>query len=282
MAPSTGGSVGFMPDSTCAQHEHLGIFGQVDDGIDIRRRPNVRHAPQDRMILESFVNHPAGALFAVAAVMINPRLAEHLLSKPARPILVVPVVFGIRALLVLFVLERVSAGAQRDDRFAGVDVIHEMFHLLIRQLAEAQAHHAQISGIQRFQAGDVGQCQRINRAVGRVDGEQHGAFESVPRRKNLRQHRQRFFGAILLVPGEKDDVLALARPVLRPEQPNRPPAPAQPEPAATTTMLNNRWLSSLVTFLYLASHTTRPSMIVSRTRALSMSAGESGKDCGPA
>ena len=40
--------------------------------------------------------------------------------------------------------------------------------------------------------------------------EQHRAPESVALAEDLAQHRQRFLGAVLLVPGDQHDVLALA------------------------------------------------------------------------
>ena len=54
---------------------------------------------------------------------------------------------------------------------------------------------------------------RVDRAVGRVDGEQHGAGEAVALGENLPQLRQEFLGTVLLVAGDQHDLFALARPI---------------------------------------------------------------------
>src|SRR5215216_1519921 len=43
-----------------------------------------------------------------------------------------------------------------------------------------------------------------------VHREEDRAFEAVPLRKNLRQHGQSFFGTILLIAAQEDDVFAFA------------------------------------------------------------------------
>ncbi len=43
-----------------------------------------------------------------------------------------------------------------------------------------------------------------------VDGEEHGAFEAVPLREDLRELRACFFGAVFVVAADEDDVLAFA------------------------------------------------------------------------
>src|ERR1035437_3812862 len=97
------------------------------DGIDIRRHPYVRNTPQYWIRLECVVDHPARALVAVAAMVIHPRLPQHLLAEAAGPIFAVPVVLCIRAGKVVIVLERVGASAQGNDRLARVEVIYEVF-----------------------------------------------------------------------------------------------------------------------------------------------------------
>src|SRR5207245_7698822 len=62
-------------------------------------------------------------------------------------------------------------------------------------------------------AGDVVFDVGVDGAVLGVDGEEDGTFEAVLLGENLAELRQRFFGAILLIAAEEDDVLALSRPV---------------------------------------------------------------------
>ena len=109
----------------------------------------------------------------------------------------------------MVVLESMRAGAQGDDRLARVQVIREVLHLRVGQFAEAQAHDTHVGGVERRHAGNVRQYERVNRAVSRVDGEKHRALEAMAHGQDSGQHRQPFLGAILLVAGEEDDVLAL-------------------------------------------------------------------------
>ena len=125
-----------------------------------------------------------------------------------------PVVFRVGAGLVAVIFECVRARAQRDERLARVQIVREVLHLRVRQFPEPQAQHAQISRVQRGDAGHVRLIQRVDGAIGRIEGEHHRALEPVPHRQDLCQHRQPFLRPILLVPGEKNDVLALPRPGL--------------------------------------------------------------------
>src|SRR6516162_1487831 len=114
----------------------------MDDGIHIRRRPKIGNALQNWVILESSVDDSGGALFAVGPVMINPGFSQHLLTKTARPIFILPIVFCVWAVFVMFVSKGVRAGAQSDNRFSTVQKIHKMLHLFIRELAKSQSHDA--------------------------------------------------------------------------------------------------------------------------------------------
>src|SRR5205814_9543641 len=90
------------------------------------------------------VNHAGGALLTVSAVMVDPGLTQDLLTEAARPFFAAPIVFGIGTLLVVIVSKRMRAGAQSNDGFAAAQIIHEMLHLLIGQLAKSQRHDAQV------------------------------------------------------------------------------------------------------------------------------------------
>ena len=101
-----------------------------------------------------------------------------------------------------------SARAQCHDRFAREEIVGEMLHLIIRPSAKAQQHDAQIRRSQRLHARLV--VLRVWFDLAILDGEKHGAFEPVMNRQNLGQLRHAFLGPILLIPGQEDDVLALA------------------------------------------------------------------------
>ena len=146
--------------------------------------------------------------------VIYPRLAEHL---PAEALFVLfaavgPAVF--RKLAVLWNAEGVRRGPQADDRLARFDVIDEVLHLLIRQIAEPQAEHREISRLQRLDPrrviGQLVVVVRLDKPGLRINRKQHGAFEAMMLRENLRQLRQRLFRAVLVIPADEHDVLSLA------------------------------------------------------------------------
>src|SRR5438876_9461588 len=116
----------------------------MDDPVNIRWPPNVPDAAQDWMVFELFVNDAARAFLAVGAVMTDPGVAQNLLAATARPFLALPVEFGVWALLVARVLEGMSGSANGENRFAGIQIIDEVLHLVVRQFPKAQLHHHQV------------------------------------------------------------------------------------------------------------------------------------------
>jgi hypothetical protein len=85
---------------------------------------------------------------------------------------------------------QVSRGAHADDGLARFDVVHDVLHLLVRQIAEAREDHHQIGGFERFQAGNVVILIRIDGSILPVDREKHGASEAMLLGENLAQLRQ--------------------------------------------------------------------------------------------
>jgi len=145
------------------------------------------------VILVRRIDDTGGALFAVGPVMVDPGLSENLLSETARPLLASPIVFRVRALLVMIVGKGMRAGAQGNDRFAAVKVIDKMFHLLVRKFAESQGHHTKVRRIERRHPGNVGQGYRVDCPIGGVNRKQDRALETVAHGQNLRQHREALF-----------------------------------------------------------------------------------------
>ena len=97
-----------------------------------------------------------------------------------------------------------------DDRPARFDILDDVLHLLVGQVAEARGDNHQVG---RLEALPGRGCCRVwlgSIVPSLVDGEQHGAFETVMLGQDLAQLRQRLLGAILLVAADQDDVLALA------------------------------------------------------------------------
>ena len=145
----------------------------------------------------------------MVAVVIDPGLAEHLPAEAAVPFLALPTCTRRRSCRRLDV-ERVRRRPHADDRPARLDVVDDVLHLFVGQVAEAGEDDHQVGGLQRFQAGDVVRLIGVDGAVLGVDGKQHGAFEAVMPGQDLRQLRQGLLGAVLLVAADQDDVLALA------------------------------------------------------------------------
>ena len=68
----------------------------------------------------------------------------------------------------------------------------------IGQIAEPREDDHQIGRLQRLKAGNVADV-RVDRAILRINREQHGAFEAMVLRQNLAQLGQGIFAAILFV-----------------------------------------------------------------------------------
>ena len=69
------------------------------------------------------------------AVMADPSLAEDLSTEAAVPRLAPPRIVG--ELFPLFDVEGVRRRAEADDRLAGLDVVGDVLHLFVGQVAEA-------------------------------------------------------------------------------------------------------------------------------------------------
>ena len=50
-------------------------------------------------------------------------------------------------------------GAEADDRLARLDIVGDVLHLVVGQIAEARGDDHQVGGLECFEAGDVvGDC----------------------------------------------------------------------------------------------------------------------------
>jgi hypothetical protein len=97
-----------------------------------------------------------------------------------------------------------------DHGLAGLQIAIQWRHLFLGQIPEAGEDHQQIRRVQRFHAGNVLHVGRVDQARARIDREEHGAGEAMLRGEDLRQLRERFLRAVLLIARDEDDVLALA------------------------------------------------------------------------
>lgn len=111
---------------------------------------------------------------------------------------------------------------QRDERFAGIDVLHDLFALGHRQREQTTEEDDLIGLRQVFEAGDVVGLEcllfpflGIHRHAGVdqavfVDGKEDGAVEAVMGAEDFREHRHRLFAAVFLVGRDEHDVLPFA------------------------------------------------------------------------
>ncbi len=121
--------------------------------------------------LRASIEDAARAFDAMVAVVVHPGFAQDLLAKAAGPVPVAPIILGVGVLLVPIVLEGMGAGAQGDDRLAGVEVVNEVLHLGLGQLPETQGHETDIGGVEGVEAGDIIKNGWLDDAAGGVDGE---------------------------------------------------------------------------------------------------------------
>ena len=104
------------------------------DGVYVRWPPNVIHAFEDGMVSFGLVEHAAGALVAVIAVVVDPSIAENLLTETTGPDLALPVVIRIRAGRTLDG-ERMG-GCSNAESVSPNSQIGHVLHLVVGQIAE--------------------------------------------------------------------------------------------------------------------------------------------------
>ena len=107
-------------------------------------------------------------------------------------------------------LKRMGRGAKPDHRTATIQVIGDVLHFLVGEILEAQRNDQQVRGVERFESRDIG-TPGLDETCLRVRRDEHAALEPVAFRQDSRERRKRFLGPILVVAGQKDDVLAVAR-----------------------------------------------------------------------
>ena len=197
--------------SNFSQHQRPAVAGQGKPNlVDVRGAPNVLAAADDRAVAHAFDDHAPRALDAVMAVVIDPLLAEHLAAEPALPAFLIAVAAILRVRLSRRNVERVSGGPHPDDGPARIEILDDVPHLVVRQVAVAGGDDHQVGRPEGLQPGDVVGRDRADRPVFRIDGEQDGTLEPMTGGEDLAQLRQGLFAAIFLVAGDQDDLFALA------------------------------------------------------------------------
>ena len=182
--------------------------------IDVRVTPDVGDAGEDGMAPLLLDDEAASGVGHPFTVVVQKRAAQNVLP-PAH----LPAIDLVRQLTDKAVIR----GAKRDDGSAGVDILHDVLQLGLRQREQTGEEDDEIGGRQVFQTGDVVLFEfglfpllgihrqgRIHLAA-LVHAEEHGAVEPMMHAENLRHHGHRLLAAILLVGGNQDDVFAFTR-----------------------------------------------------------------------
>ena len=161
--PSTGLSSGFIPSSTWPKTSGVQSAGSGNAPHRRRSVPKCR-----RRLMPRRIGLPAWPVAMMPRVLscpclpwwFDPCLAQHLPAESAGPIpcLVREAKLGVSCALREF--EGVGRGAHADDRPARLDVIDDVLHLLVGQVAEARGDDHQVGVSRAFQPGNVvGRCR---------------------------------------------------------------------------------------------------------------------------
>ena len=165
------------------------------------------------MVLGIGGDDPPRALPAVAAVVVDPGLSQHLPPESLRHFLVLLVPTVVMEGPVLGDVEGMRRRPHTDHGPAGRQVVVDLLHLGVGKVAEPRRDHHQVGRPQRLEAGDVVDRVGVDRARLRVDRVEHRAAEAVVPGEDLRQLRERLLAAVFLVAADEHDPPALPRPL---------------------------------------------------------------------
>ena len=102
-----------------------------------------------------------------------------------------------------------SGRAQADNGPSPVQVIDKVLHLLVGPVLEAGEDHHEICRLKSLQARDIGMPRDNLPLV--VHSEEDGTFEPMMPGQDPREGGKSFLRFVLMVTGDKDEVLALPR-----------------------------------------------------------------------
>ena len=148
-------------------------------------------------------------------MVADPLLAEHGPAKPVGPFLLLTLiaVAVVRVCSILGDVKPVRCRPQADHGLASPQIVVDLLHLLVGQVAKPGGDHHQVSLPQGLEPRDIVPLVGADLARGRIDRVEHRAGEAVVLREDLRQLRERLFAAILLIAAHEHYLLALAGPV---------------------------------------------------------------------
>ena len=103
-----------------------------------------------------------------------------------------------------------GGGPHGDERFAGAEVGIDVVHLVVGQSAPAGKEEGEVGGIEGLEAGDVVAEGGVDDSGVGIDGKQDRTLEAVMVGEDAAKLAEGFFGAVFVVAGDENDVLALA------------------------------------------------------------------------
>ena len=164
------------------------------------------------MVFGSGGDEAEGALLAVVAVVIDPLFTEHEPAEAVGPLLLLaPVAVAVVGVGPVFGhVEGMRGRPHSDHRLAGPQVVVDVLHLLVGQVAEPGGDHHQVGIVEGLEAGDVLLLVGIDLARRRIDGVEHRAVEAVVGGEDPAQLGEGLLAAILFVAADEHDPLAPA------------------------------------------------------------------------
>ena len=165
------------------------------------------------MVLRAWGDQALRALVAMVAVVADPGLAEHVPPESVRH----PLELRLPAVVGILPIGRDVEGVRRrphaDHGLAGPEVVVDLLHLLVGQIAKPRRDHHQIGLSQGLEPWNVGRVRGCDLAGLRIDRVEHRAREAVVLRQDLRELREGLLAAVFLVAADEHHALALARPL---------------------------------------------------------------------
>ena len=205
--PISRGILGHAIERLAFSEDGEGVIGDANIGT-CHSEGVVSDSGEDDVALLRGKNLNAGGLLVVSAVVSNPSVSEDLVAEAFLEFLalileaVVGVFFACRD------FEGVGGCPESNDGTAPIDVVCDVFHLVIGEIEEAGEDDHEIGCLEGFETVDVGGTGFDKPLL--INSEANGGFETVVLGEDTGKSGAGFLGAILVVRGDEDDVLSFA------------------------------------------------------------------------
>ncbi len=201
------GILGHAIERLAFSEDGEGVIGDANIGT-CHSEGVVSDSGEDDVALLRGKNLNAGGLLVVSAVVSNPSVSENLVAEAFFEFLalileaVVGVFFACRD------FEGVGGCPESNDGTAAIDVVGDVFHLVIGEIEEAGEDDHEIGCLEGFETVDGGGPGFDEYLL--INAEANGGFETVVLGEDAGKSGAGFLGAILVVRGDEDDVLSAA------------------------------------------------------------------------